>query len=44
MRNTAIYIDDTTLCSKYDQASDIWQELELASELEFDLPDTVDWD
>ena len=43
MRNTAIYIDDTTLCSKYDQAS-IWQELELASELEFDLPDTVDWD
>ena len=26
-----------------DQASDLWQQLELASELEFDLRDTVDW-
>ena len=27
----------------YNQASDLWQQLELASELESDLPDTVDW-
>ena len=33
----AIYADDTTLCSKCDQTSDLWQELELASELESDL-------
>ena len=30
--NIAIYADDTTLYSKCDQASDLWQELELASE------------
>ena len=41
--NIAIYADDTTLYSKCDQASDLWQQLELASELEFDLRDTVDW-
>ena len=29
----AIYADDTTLCSKGDQASDLWQQLELAFEL-----------
>ena len=40
----AIYADDTTLYSKCDQASDLWQQLELASELESDLQDTVDWD
>ena len=39
----AIYADNTTLYSKFDQASDLWQQLELASELEFDLRDTVDW-
>ena len=39
----AIYADDTTLNSKCDQASDLWQQLELASELESDLQDTVDW-
>ena len=33
----AIYADDTTLDSKCDQASDLWQQLELASELESDL-------
>ena len=33
----AMYADDTTLYSKCDQASDLWQQLELASELEFDL-------
>ena len=41
--NIAIYVDDTTLYSKYDQASDLWQQLEYASELESDLRDTVDW-
>ena len=39
--NIAVYADDTTLYSKCDQASDLWQQLELASELEFDLQDTV---
>ena len=29
--------------SKCDQASDLWQQLELASELESDLQETVDW-
>ena len=41
--NIAIYADDTTLYSKCDQASDLWQQLELVSEPESDLPDTVDW-
>ena len=41
--NTVISADDTTLCSKCHQASDLWQQLELASELESDLRDTVDW-
>ena len=40
--NIAIYADDTTLYSNCDQASDLWQQLELASELESDLRDTVD--
>ena len=35
--NVAIYADDTTLNSKCDQTSDLWQQLELASELESDL-------
>ena len=39
----AIYADETTLYSKCDQASDLWQQLELASELESDLRDTVHW-
>ena len=33
----AICTDDTTLYSKCDQASDLWQQLELAAELESDL-------
>ena len=41
--NIAIYADDTTLYSKCDQASDLRQQLELASELESDLRDIVDW-
>ena len=39
----AIYADDTTLYSRCDRASDLWQQLELASELESDLRDMVDW-
>ena len=39
----AIYADDTTFCSKCDRASDLWQQLELASELKSDRRDTVDW-
>ena len=36
--NIALYPDDTTLYySKCVQASDLWQQLELASELESDL-------
>ena len=38
----AIYADDTTLYSKCDQVSDLWQQLELTSGLESDLRDTMD--
>ena len=41
--NIAIYADDTTLYPKFDQAFDLWQQLELVSELDSDLWDTVDW-
>ena len=41
---SVILPSDATLYSKCDQASDLWQQLELASELESDLQDTVDWD
>ena len=40
-RCIAIYTVDTTL--QCNQASDLLQQLELASELESDLQDTVDW-
>ena len=40
--NIAIYADDATLYSKCDGASDLWQQLELASEVESDLRETVD--
>ena len=40
--NIAIYTDDTTLYSKCNQTSDLWQQLKLVSELESDLGDTVD--
>ena len=43
MCNIAIYADDTTLYSRFDQACDLQQQLELATELESDLGDTVDW-
>ena len=39
----AINPDDTTLYFKCDQACDLWQQPELASELESDLRDIVDW-
>ena len=42
--NIAICADDSILCSWCNQAYDLWQQLELASELESDLQDTVDWD
>ena len=38
----ACYADDN-LHSKYDQASGLWKQHELASELKSDLRDTVDW-
>ena len=46
-----MYADDTTFYSKCEQVSDLWQhqaydllqQLELASELESDLKDTMDW-
>ena len=38
-----IYADDTTLYSKHDKPSDLWQQLASTSELESDLQDTVDW-
>ena len=40
--NISIYADDTTFYSKCDRGSDLWQQLELTSELESDLRDTVD--
>ena len=40
--NTAIYADDTALYSNCDQIPDLWQQLELASELESGLQHTVD--
>ena len=44
MYNITAYPDDTTVCSKSGQASDLQQQLELACELGSDLQDTVDWD
>ena len=37
-----IYGDGTTMYSKY-EASDLWKQLELASEFESYLQDTVEW-
>ena len=41
--NIPMYADDTTLYSKCGQASNLWQQLELPSELESDPWETVDW-
>ena len=38
--NIAIYAEDTTLYTKCDQASDLWQQLKLVSEFESDLQQT----
>ena len=38
-----IYADDTIFYSKCDQATDLWRQLELASGVESDLQNTVDW-
>ena len=40
--NITIYADGTTLYSKCVLVSDLWQQLELASELESDLGDIID--
>ena len=40
--NFVIYAHDTTFYSKCEQASDLWQQLKLATELKSDLRDTVD--
>ena len=42
--NITIYGDITTVCSKCDQASDLSQQLQLVSELQFDLQDIVECD
>ena len=39
--NIGTYTDDTSFWSKCDQASDLWQQLELASELESDPRNTA---
>ena len=39
----AIYADDTTLYSKCNRASDLWQQFELSSELESGVRDMVEW-
>ena len=41
--NTAIDADDITIYCKCDQASDLWEQLEMAAELDSDLQDFVDW-
>ena len=35
--NIAIFVDDDSLCSKCDQASDLWQQLDMVVELESGL-------
>ena len=39
--NIAIYAVDATCNSKWDQVSDLWQQVEILSELESDLQDTL---
>ena len=38
--NIVFYVYYTNVCPKCDQASDLWQQLKLTSELESDLRDT----
>ena len=39
----AIYVDDTTLYSVCQKASDMWKRVEISLGFESDLRDTVDW-
>ena len=41
--NIAIFVEDTNLYSKCDQVSDLWQQLDLTSEVKSDLKEPVDW-
>ena len=41
--NIANYADGTIFCCKFDKASDLWQQVELAFELEYYLRDTADF-
>ena len=41
--NIFIYADNTILSVKCNQASDLWQQLDMAAEYESDQRDTVDW-
>ena len=41
--NSDIYADDTTLSSKCDQVSDLWQLVEFPCKLESDLRHSVEW-
>ena len=41
--NIIIFADAAALYSKFNIASDFWQQLELTSELESDLQDTANW-
>ena len=41
--NITVYAADTNLCSKCDQTSDLLQQIELASKIECDLRDTMEW-
>ena len=41
--NNGIYADASTFYSRCDQAPDLWKQLQLASELESNQQDAVDW-
>ena len=41
IRNIPISADDTTIYSNCDQASDLWQQLEMAAKFKFDQQDTM---
>lgn len=40
--NIAINADDTTFCSKYNQASNLWEQLKPASKLGYGFQDRAD--
>ena len=42
MYDLVIYTDDTSLYSKYDRASDLWQQIELSGKLVSNFQDTMD--